>query len=117
MELVKNGAVVKALTHRFRFTEEVYLTEETLKKLTFSHTFTDNGSVISVSYADNILKVTVVPPPQPASKNVVTTVKNVVSTTAYTPTYGFRFWPQDSLKEYLFREAKSDVVAKSQRRT
>src|SRR3981189_2336018 len=58
-ELIKNGSAVKALTHNFRFTEEAYLTEEMLKQITFSHTFTDNDSVINVSYADMKLKITV----------------------------------------------------------
>src|SRR3981189_211883 len=55
LELVKNGSAVEALTHKFRFTEEVYLTEEMLKQITFNHSFTDNGSMIIVSYADNKL--------------------------------------------------------------
>src|SRR3981189_600854 len=62
LELVKNGTIVKALTHKFRFTEQVYLTEKMLKQITFSHTFTDNGSVIIASYAYNKLKITLTPP-------------------------------------------------------
>jgi len=108
LELVKNGSVVKALTHNFRFTEEAYLTEEMLKQITFSHTFTDNGSAIIVSYADMKLKITVTPPITPIES---TTAKNAKNTTpAITPTYGVRFWPQDHLKDYLFSEAKSDNV-------
>src|SRR3981189_2263472 len=59
LELVKNGSGVKAFTHNFRFTEEAYLTEEMIKRINFSHTFTDNGTAINVSYADMKLKITV----------------------------------------------------------
>src|SRR3981189_210054 len=110
LELVKNGSVVKALTHNFRFTEETYLTEEMLKQITFSHTFTDNGSAIIVSYADMKLKITVTPPITPIES---TTAKNAKNTTPAT-TYGVRFWPQDHLKDYLFSEAKSDNVKRSE---
>src|SRR3981189_3489616 len=107
LELVKNGSVIKALTHKFRFTEQVYLTEEMLKQSTFSHTFTDNGSVIIASYADNKLKLTVTPPIES------TTAKNAKNKTPAT-TYAVRFWPQDQLKEYLFREGKADDVKLSE---
>src|SRR3981189_1862783 len=107
LEFIKNGSVVKALTHKFRFTEEVYLTEEMLKQITFSHTFTHNGSVIIASYADNKLKLTVTPPIES------TTAKNAKNKTPAT-TYAVRFWPQDQLKEYLFREGKADDVKLSE---
>src|SRR3981189_1945707 len=107
LELVKNGSVVKALTHNFRFTEEAYLTEEMLKQITFNHTFTDNGSAIIVSYADMKLKITVTPRNPTKTPIESTTAKNAKNTTpAITPTYGVRFWPQDHLKDYLFSEAK-----------
>src|SRR3981189_1569463 len=114
LELVKNGSVVKALTHNFRFTEKAYLTEEMLKQITFSQTFTDNGRAIIVSYANNKLNITVTPPITPITPIESTTAKNAKNakntTPAITPTYGVRFWPQDHLKDYLFSEAKSDNV-------
>ena len=50
LELMKNRTAVKSLTHRFRYTELPYLTEETHKKILFLHTFTDNGHEITVRY-------------------------------------------------------------------
>src|SRR3981189_1863852 len=96
LELVKNGSIVKALTRKFWFTEQVYLTEEMLKQITFSHTFADNGSVIIVSYADNKLNIAITPPIKSttAENRSATTVK---SKTAKSTTYGVRFWPQDHL--------------------
>src|SRR3981189_2132013 len=82
LELVKNGSAVKALTHNFRFTEEM------LKQITFSHTFTDNGSAINVSYANNKLNITVTPPITPIESTTAKNAKNAKNTTpAITPTY------------------------------
>src|SRR3977135_3541206 len=108
LELVKNGTVMKEYTKKFRFTEEEYLTENMLNKITFERTFqlsifTPNDAVITVSYAN--CKLTV---------KQVSTISTTVAPTKPTKsaiTYGIRFWPQGDLKDYLFREAKIDDIS------
>src|SRR3977135_2340051 len=110
LELVKNGTVMKEYTKKFRFTEEDYLTENMLNKITFERTFslsifTPNDAVITVSYAN--CKLTV---------KQVSTISTTVAPTTAKPTksaitYGIRFWPQCDLKDYLFRETKIDDIS------
>src|SRR3977135_4022 len=111
LELVKNGNVIKEYTKKFRFTDEDYLTENMLNKITFERTFplsifTPNDAVITLSYANCKLTVKQV---STISTTVAPTKPTKPTKSAYT--YGIRFWPQGELKDYLFREAKLDDIS------
>src|SRR3977135_1075063 len=113
LELVKNGTVMKENTKKFRFTDEDYLTENMLNKITFERTFplsifTPNDAVITVSYANCKLTVKQV---STISTTVAQTTAKPIKPTKSAFTYGIRFWPQGELKDYLFREAKLDDIS------
>src|SRR3977135_2979609 len=52
LELVKNGMVIKEYKKKFRFTDEDYLTENMLNKITFERVFETSDAVITVAYAN-----------------------------------------------------------------
>src|SRR3977135_3120641 len=96
LELVKNGTVMKEYTKKFRFTEEDYLTENMLNKITFERTFplsifTPNDAVITVSYAN--CKLTV----KQVSTTVAPTTAKPTKLTKSAFTYGIRFWISASM--------------------